>query len=256
MRARTTGWCRSPLKNGVSSKPSPWGALVSHDISSWFPMLCSSALDLFRWASCGGGRGGAFGSARARARISTNRPTPHLRGRPGCEAAKEEVRAGGSCATRPSPESAGASRRRAVVGTPAPQTLLAKSRARPRCRFTISARLVECSGVARARERHVENERTRSRSDSSRKSARSAASAAGPCGGTTREQKLNQLRVGGAVRDQFGRHRDAAHNRPDVLDPALLRRGRFDTGGGAAAGHTRARAILQVTAQGAGSRSM
>ncbi len=235
------------LKAGViiEAKPEEEPSLLMNIFVSWFPMLLLIGVWIFFMRQMqGGGRGGAFSFGKSRARMldeSTNPVTfadvAGLRGSQWKKCRNWST----SCAIRGKFQKLGGRIPRGVlmVGSPGTgKTLLARAIAGEAKVpfFSISGSdFVEMfvgrrppPGCATCSSRR---RNTRPASCSSMKSTRSGRQRGAGLGGGNdeREQTLNQLLV---EMDGFetgvGVIVIAATNRPDVLDPALLRPGRFD----------------------------
>ncbi len=233
------------LKNGVAieAKPEEEPSLLMNIFVSWFPMLLLIGVWVFFMRQMqGGGRGGAFSFGKSRARIlddSTNQVT--FADVAGCEEAKEEVSELVEFLRDPSKfQKLGGRIPRGVlmVGNPGTgKTLLAKAIAGEAKVpfFSISGSdFVEMFvGVGAARVRDMFEQAKKQAPcivfiDEIDAVGRQRGAGLGG-GNDEREQTLNQLLV---EMDGFegtsGVIVIAATNRPDVLDPALLRPGRFD----------------------------
>src|SRR3979490_2277912 len=233
------------LKYGVKikAKPEEEPSLLMNIFVSWFPMLLLIGVWIFFMRQMqGGGRGGAFSFGKSRARMldeSTNTVT--FADVAGCEEAKEEVAKLIDFLRDPSKfQKLGGRIPRGVLMVGAPgtgKTLLARAIAGEAKVpfFSISGSdFVEMFvGVGAARVRDM--------FDQAKKHApcivfideidavgrRRGAGLGG--GNDEREQTLNQLLVEmDGFEATMGVIVIAATNRPDVLDPALLRPGRFD----------------------------
>src|SRR5919109_1168855 len=215
------------LKYGVKieAKPEEEPSLLMNIFVSWFPMLLLIGVWIFFMRQMqGGGRGGAFSFGKSRARMldeSTNSVT--FADVAGCEEAKEEVAELVDFLRDPSKfQKLGGRIPRGVlmVGSPGTgKTLLARAIAGEAKVpfFSISGSdFVEMFvGVGAARVRDM--------FEQAKKHA--------PCIVFIDEidQTLNQLLVEmDGFEATMGVISIAATNRPDVLDPALLRPGRFD----------------------------
>ena len=233
------------LKNGVAveAKPEEEQSFLMNIFISWFPMLLLIGVWVFFMRQMqGGGRGGAFSFGKSRARIldeSTNQIT--FADVAGCDEAKEEVSELVEFLRDPSKfQKLGGRIPRGVlmVGSPGTgKTLLARAIAGEAKVpfFSISGSdFVEMFvGVGAARVRDM-FEQAKKQSpciiliDEIDAVGRQRGAGLGG-GNDEREQTLNQLLV---EMDGFegtaGVIVIAATNRPDVLDPALLRPGRFD----------------------------
>ncbi len=233
------------LKSGVSieAKPEEEPSLLMNIFVSWFPMLLLIAVWIFFMRQMqGGGRGGAFSFGKSRARLHDENSNPvTFADVAGCEEAKEEVAELVDFLRDPSKfQKLGGRIPRGVlmVGSPGTgKTLLAKAIAGEAKVpfFSISGSdFVEMFvGVGAARVRDMFEQAKKHAPcilfiDEIDAVGRQRGAGLGG-GNDEREQTLNQLLVEmdgfeGAV----GVIVIAATNRPDVLDPALLRPGRFD----------------------------
>jgi cell division protease FtsH len=233
------------LKNGViiEAKPDEEPSLLMNIFVSWFPMLLLIGVWIFFMRQMqGGGRGGAFSFGKSRARLldeSNNAIT--FADVAGCEEAKEEVAELVEFLRDPSKfQKLGGRIPRGVlmVGNPGTgKTLLAKAIAGEAKVpfFSISGSdFVEMFvGVGAARVRDMFEQAKKHAPcivfiDEIDAVGRQRGAGLGG-GNDEREQTLNQLLV---EMDGFETNSGviviAATNRPDVLDPALLRPGRFD----------------------------
>lgn len=234
------------LKAGVviDAKPEEEPSLLMNIFVSWFPMLLLIAVWIFfmRQMQGGGRGGGAFSFGKSKARMldeSTNEVT--FADVAGCEEAKEEVSELVEFLRDPSKfQKLGGHIPRGVlmVGNPGTgKTLLARAVAGEAKVpfFTISGSdFVEMFvGVGAARVRDMFEQAKKNAPciifiDEIDAVGRQRGAGLGG-GNDEREQTLNQLLV---EMDGFegtaGVIVVAATNRPDVLDPALLRPGRFD----------------------------
>jgi cell division protease FtsH len=227
----------------VSTKPEEEQSMLMQIFISWFPMLLLIGVWIFFMRQMqGGGRGGAFSFGKSRARMldeSTNTVT--FADVAGCEEAKEEVSELVEFLRDPSKfQKLGGRIPRGVlmVGSPGTgKTLLARAIAGEAKVpfFSISGSdFVEMFvGVGAARVRDMFEQAKKHAPcivfiDEIDAVGRQRGAGLGG-GNDEREQTLNQLLV---EMDGFeattGVIVIAATNRPDVLDPALLRPGRFD----------------------------
>jgi len=233
------------LKNGVSveAKPEEQPSFLMSLFISWFPMLLLIGVWIFFMRQMqGGGKGGAFSFGKSRARLLDENATPvTFADVAGCDEAKEEVAELVDFLKDPSKyQKLGGRIPRGVlmVGPPGTgKTLLARSisgEAKVPF-FSISGSdFVEMFvGVGAARVRDMFEQAKKSSPciifiDEIDAVGRQRGAGLGG-GNDEREQTLNQLLV---EMDGFeataGVIVIAATNRPDVLDPALLRPGRFD----------------------------
>ncbi|WP_417067238.1 ATP-dependent zinc metalloprotease FtsH [Niveibacterium terrae] len=239
-------WMVSDLmRDGVkiSAKPEEEQSLLMSIFVSWFPMLLLIGVWIFFMRQMqGGGKGGAFSFGKSRARMldeTANSIT--FADVAGCEEAKEEVSELVDFLRDPSKfQKLGGRIPRGVlmVGSPGTgKTLLAKAIAGEAKVpfFTISGSdFVEMFvGVGAARVRDMfENAKKQAPCiifiDEIDAVGRQRGAGLGG-GNDEREQTLNQLLVEmDGFEGQSGVIVIAATNRPDVLDPALLRPGRFD----------------------------
>jgi cell division protease FtsH len=233
------------LKNGViiEAKPDEEPSLLMNIFVSWFPMLLLIGVWIFFMRQMqGGGRGGAFSFGKSRARmLDESNNTITFTDVAGCEEAKEEVAELVEFLRDPSKfQKLGGRIPRGVlmVGNPGTgKTLLAKAIAGEAKVpfFTISGSdFVEMFvGVGAARVRDMFEQAKKHAPcivfiDEIDAVGRQRGAGLGG-GNDEREQTLNQLLV---EMDGFETNSGviviAATNRPDVLDPALLRPGRFD----------------------------
>ena len=233
------------LKNGViiEAKPDEEPSLLMNIFVSWFPMLLLIGVWIFFMRQMqGGGRGGAFSFGKSRARmLDESNNTITFTDVAGCEEAKEEVAELVEFLRDPSKfQKLGGRIPRGVlmVGNPGTgKTLLAKAIAGEAKVpfFSISGSdFVEMFvGVGAARVRDMFEQAKKHAPcivfiDEIDAVGRQRGAGLGG-GNDEREQTLNQLLV---EMDGFETNSGviviAATNRPDVLDPALLRPGRFD----------------------------
>src|SRR5690349_10259189 len=233
------------LKNNVivEAKPEEEQGFLMQVFISWFPMLLLIGVWIFFMRQMqGGGRGGAFSFGKSRARMldeSNNQVT--FADVAGCEEAKEEVRELVEFLRDPGKfQKLGGRIPRGVlmVGSPGTgKTLLAKAIAGEAKVpfFSISGSdFVEMFvGVGAARVRDMFEQAKKNAPcivfiDEIDAVGRQRGAGLGG-GNDEREQTLNQLLV---EMDGFEGNSGviviAATNRPDVLDPALMRPGRFD----------------------------
>ena len=233
------------LKAGVivEAKPDEEPSLLMNIFVSWFPMLLLIGVWVFFMRQMqGGGRGGAFSFGKSKARLlDESKNTVTFADVAGCEEAKEEVSELVEFLRDPSRfQKLGGRIPRGVlmVGSPGTgKTLLARAIAGEAKVpfFSISGSdFVEMFvGVGAARVRDMfENAKKHAPCivfiDEIDAVGRQRGAGLGG-GNDEREQTLNQLLV---EMDGFEANSGAiviaATNRPDVLDPALLRPGRFD----------------------------
>src|SRR6186713_2454735 len=233
------------LKYGVKieAKPEEEPSLLMNIFVSWFPMLLLIGVWIFFMRQMqGGGRGGAFSFGKSRARmLDESNNTITFADVAGCEEAKEEVAELVEFLRDPSKfQKLGGRIPRGVlmVGNPGTgKTLLAKAIAGEAKVpfFSISGSdFVEMFvGVGAARVRDMFDQAKKHAPciifiDEIDAVGRHRGAGLGG-GHDEREQTLNQLLV---EMDGFEGNEGiiviAATNRPDVLDPALLRPGRFD----------------------------
>jgi len=233
------------LKNGVKveAKPEEEPSFLMNIFVSWFPMLLLIGVWVFFMRQMqGGGKGGAFSFGKSRARMmDENQNNLTFADVAGCDEAKEEVQELVDFLRDPSKfQKLGGRIPKGVlmVGNPGTgKTLLAKAIAGEAKVpfFSISGSdFVEMFvGVGAARVRDMfENAKKHAPCiifiDEIDAVGRHRGAGLGG-GNDEREQTLNQLLV---EMDGFEGHTGiiviAATNRPDILDPALLRPGRFD----------------------------
>ncbi len=233
------------LKNGVSveAKPDEEPSFLMNIFVSWFPMLLLIGVWVFFMRQMqGGGKGGAFSFGKSKARMldeTTNQVT--FADVAGCDEAKEEVGELVEFLRDPSKfQKLGGRIPRGVlmVGSPGTgKTLLARAIAGEAKVpfFSISGSdFVEMFvGVGAARVRDMFEQAKKNAPciifiDEIDAVGRQRGAGLGG-GNDEREQTLNQLLV---EMDGFEANAGviviAATNRPDVLDPALMRPGRFD----------------------------
>src|SRR5436189_2269595 len=233
------------LKYGVKieAKPEEEPSLLMNIFISWFPMLLLIGIWIFFMRQMqGGGRGGAFSFGKSRARMmdeSNNSLT--FADVAGCEEAQEEVAELVEFLRDPGKfQKLGGRIPRGVlmVGSPGTgKTLLARAIAGEAKVpfFSISGSdFVEMFvGVGAARVRDMFEQAKKNAPciifiDEIDAVGRQRGAGLGG-GNDEREQTLNQLLVEmDGFESQVGVIVIAATNRPDVLDPALLRPGRFD----------------------------
>ena len=233
------------LKNGVvvEAKPEEEPSFLMNLFISWFPMLLLIGVWIFFMRQMqGGGKGGAFSFGKSKARLLDENTNPvTFADVAGCDEAKEEVSELVEFLRDPSKfQKLGGRIPRGVlmVGNPGTgKTLLAKAIAGEAKVpfFSISGSdFVEMFvGVGAARVRDMFDQAKKNAPciifiDEIDAVGRQRGAGLGG-GNDEREQTLNQLLV---EMDGFegtaGVIVIAATNRPDVLDPALLRPGRFD----------------------------
>jgi len=233
------------LKNGVQveAKPEEQPSFLMSLFISWFPMLLLIGVWIFFMRQMqGGGRGGAFSFGKSRARLLDENANPvTFADVAGCDEAKEDVAELVDFLKDPTKfQKLGGHIPRGVlmVGPPGTgKTLLARSIAGEAKVpfFSISGSdFVEMFvGVGAARVRDMFEQAKKNAPciifiDEIDAVGRQRGAGLGG-GNDEREQTLNQLLV---EMDGFeattGVIVIAATNRPDVLDPALLRPGRFD----------------------------
>jgi cell division protease FtsH len=233
------------LKNGVKveAKPEEEPSFLMNIFVSWFPMLLLIGVWVFFMRQMqGGGKGGAFSFGKSRARMTDEaQNTVTFADVAGCDEAKEEVQELVDFLRDPSKfQKLGGRIPKGVlmVGNPGTgKTLLARAIAGEAKVpfFSISGSdFVEMFvGVGAARVRDMfENAKKHAPCiifiDEIDAVGRHRGAGLGG-GNDEREQTLNQMLV---EMDGFEGHASiiviAATNRPDILDPALLRPGRFD----------------------------
>jgi cell division protease FtsH len=233
------------LKNGVivAAKPDEEPSLLMNIFVSWFPMLLLIGVWVFFMRQMqGGGKGGAFSFGKSKARLlDENNNQITFADVAGCDEAKEEVSELVEFLRDPSKfQKLGGRIPRGVlmVGNPGTgKTLLARAIAGEAKVpfFSISGSdFVEMFvGVGAARVRDMFEQAKKNAPciifiDEIDAVGRQRGAGLGG-GNDEREQTLNQLLV---EMDGFEANAGviviAATNRPDVLDPALLRPGRFD----------------------------
>jgi len=233
------------LKNGVKieAKPEEEPSFLMNIFVSWFPMLLLIGVWVFFMKQMqGGGKGGAFSFGKSRAKmIDENNNSITFADVAGCDEAKEEVSEIVDFLRDPTKfQKLGGRIPKGVlmVGSPGTgKTLLAKAIAGEAKVpfFSISGSdFVEMFvGVGAARVRDMfENAKKQAPCiifiDEIDAVGRQRGAGLGG-GNDEREQTLNQLLVEmDGFEGQTGVIVIAATNRPDVLDPALLRPGRFD----------------------------
>lgn len=228
----------------VEGKPPQQQSLLMHILISWFPMLLLIAVWIFfmRQMQGAGGKGGPMSFGRSKARLlGEDQVKITFADVAGVEEAKEEVKELVDFLRDPGKfQKLGGKIPRGVllVGSPGTgKTLLAKAVAGEAKVpfFTISGSdFVEMFvGVGASRVRDMFEQAKKQAPciifiDEIDAVGRHRGAGLGG-GHDEREQTLNQLLV---EMDGFGGHEGiivmAATNRPDVLDPALLRPGRFD----------------------------
>jgi cell division protease FtsH len=227
----------------VVAKPEEEQSFLMNIFVSWFPMLLLIGVWVFFMRQMqGGGRGGAFSFGKSRARVlDENNNTVTFADVAGCEEAKEEVSELVDFLRDPSKfQKLGGRIPRGVlmVGSPGTgKTLLARAIAGEAKVpfFSISGSdFVEMFvGVGAARVRDMFEQAKKASPciifiDEIDAVGRQRGAGLGG-GNDEREQTLNQLLVEmDGFEASVGVIVIAATNRPDVLDPALLRPGRFD----------------------------
>ena len=233
------------LKNGVSveAKPEEQPSFLMSLFISWFPMLLLIGVWIFFMRQMqGGGKGGAFSFGKSRARLLDENTNPvTFADVAGCDEAKEDVAELVDFLKDPTKfQKLGGRIPRGVlmVGPPGTgKTLLARSisgEAKVPF-FSISGSdFVEMFvGVGAARVRDMFEQAKKNSPciifiDEIDAVGRQRGAGLGG-GNDEREQTLNQLLVEmDGFEASVGVIVIAATNRPDVLDPALLRPGRFD----------------------------
>jgi cell division protease FtsH len=233
------------LKNGVSveAKPEEQQSLLMSLLISWFPMLLLIGVWVFFMRQMqGGGKGGAFSFGKSRARLLDENANPvTFADVAGCDEAKEEVAELVDFLKDPTKfQKLGGRIPRGVllVGSPGTgKTLLARAisgEAKVPFYSISGSDFVEMFvgvGASRVRDMFEQAKKTAPCIifiDEIDAVGRQRGAGLGG-GNDEREQTLNQLLV---EMDGFegasGVIVIAATNRPDVLDPALLRPGRFD----------------------------
>ena len=233
------------LKNGVivEAKPEEEPSLLMNILVSWGPMLLLIGVWIFFMRQMqGGGKGGAFSFGKSKARmLDENNNQVTFADVAGCDEAKEEVGELVEFLRDPSKfQKLGGRIPRGVlmVGNPGTgKTLLAKAIAGEAKVpfFSISGSdFVEMFvGVGAARVRDMFEQAKKNSPciifiDEIDAVGRQRGAGLGG-GNDEREQTLNQLLVEmDGFEGNMGVIVIAATNRPDVLDPALLRPGRFD----------------------------
>lgn len=233
------------LKNGVSveAKPEEQPSFLMSLFISWFPMLLLIGVWVFFMRQMqGGGKGGAFSFGKSRARLLDENTNPvTFADVAGCDEAKQDVAELVDFLKDPTKfQKLGGRIPRGVllVGSPGTgKTLLARSIAGeakvPFYSISGSDFVEMFVGVGASRVRDMFEQAKKSAPciifiDEIDAVGRQRGAGLGG-GNDEREQTLNQLLV---EMDGFegasGVIVIAATNRPDVLDPALLRPGRFD----------------------------
>jgi len=233
------------LKNGVSveAKPEEQPSFLMSLFISWFPMLLLIGVWIFFMRQMqGGGKGGAFSFGKSRARLLDENTNPvTFADVAGCDEAKEDVAELVDFLKDPTKfQKLGGRIPRGVllVGSPGTgKTLLARAIAGeakvPFYSISGSDFVEMFVGVGASRVRDMFEQAKKSAPciifiDEIDAVGRQRGAGLGG-GNDEREQTLNQLLV---EMDGFegvsGVIVIAATNRPDVLDPALLRPGRFD----------------------------
>jgi cell division protease FtsH len=233
------------LKYGVivEAKPQEEPSLLMNIFVSWFPMLLLIGVWVFFMRQMqGGGRGGAFSFGKSRARMLDEDSNPvTFADVAGCDEAKEEVSELVEFLRDPSKfQKLGGRIPRGVlmVGNPGTgKTLLARAIAGeakvPFYSISGSDFVEMFVGVGAARVRDMFEQAKKSAPciifiDEIDAVGRQRGAGLGG-GNDEREQTLNQLLVEmDGFEGSVGVIVIAATNRPDVLDPALLRPGRFD----------------------------
>ena len=226
----------------VEAEPENERSLLMTIFISWFPMLLLIGLWVFFMRQMQGGRGGAFSFGKSRARMNGQSDTTiTFEDVAGCEEAKEDVAELVEFLKKPSKfRKLGAKIPRGVlmVGNPGTgKTLLARAIAGEAevPFFSISGSdFVEMFvGVGASRVRDMFEQAKKNAPcivfiDEIDAVGRQRGTGLGG-GNDEREQTLNQLLVEmDGFEENMGVIVIAATNRPDVLDPALLRPGRFD----------------------------
>lgn len=227
----------------VATKPSEEQSLLTSILVSWFPFLILIGVWIFFMRQMqGGGKGGAFSFGKSKARmVDENANAITFADVAGCDEAKEEVSELVEFLRDPSKfQKLGGRIPKGVlmVGSPGTgKTLLAKAIAGEAKVpfFSISGSdFVEMFvGVGAARVRDMFEQAKKHAPciifiDEIDAVGRQRGAGMGG-GNDEREQTLNQLLVEmDGFEGQAGVIVVAATNRPDVLDPALLRPGRFD----------------------------
>ena len=232
-------------KSGVRvvSEPPEEGSLLATIFISWFPMLLLIAVWIFFVRQMqGGGRGGAFSFGKSRAKmISESSNVITFQDVAGCDEAKEDVQELVEFLRDPGKfQRLGGKIPRGIImiGSPGTgKTLLAKAIAGEAQVpfFSISGSdFVEMFvGVGAARVRDMFEQAKKNAPcivfiDEIDAVGRQRGAGLGG-GNDEREQTLNQLLVEmDGFDENLGVIVIAASNRPDVLDPALMRPGRFD----------------------------
>ena len=233
------------LKNNVKvvAKPEEEQSFLMSIFVSWFPMLLLIGVWIFFMRQMqGGGKGGAFSFGKSRARVLDENSNPvTFADVAGCEEAKEEVSELVDFLRDPSKfQKLGGRIPRGVlmVGSPGTgKTLLARAIAGeakvPFYSISGSDFVEMFVGVGAARVRDMFEQAKKAAPciifiDEIDAVGRQRGAGLGG-GNDEREQTLNQLLVEmDGFEANVGVIVIAATNRPDVLDPALLRPGRFD----------------------------